>query len=38
MNQEDENVEIEQQINIEENKVLNSEVKQMEPVEDAFPK
>ena len=38
MNQEDENVEIEQQINIEENKVSKSEVKEMEPVEDAFPK
>ena len=32
MNQEDENVEIEQQINIEENKVSKLEVKEMEPV------
>ena len=37
MNQENENFEIEQQINIEENKVSKSEVKEMEPVEDAFP-
>ena len=37
MNQEDENVKIEQQINIEENKVSNSEVKEMELVENAFP-
>ena len=37
MNQEDENIEIEHQINIEENKVSKSEVKEMEPVEDASP-
>ena len=37
MNQEDENVKIEQQINIEENKVSKSEVKEIQPVEDAFP-
>ena len=36
VNQEDENVKIEQQINIEENKSPRSEVKEMEPVEDAF--
>ena len=36
MNQEDENVKIEQQINIEENKVSKSEVKEMEPIEDSF--
>ena len=38
LNQEDENIENEQQINIEENKVSKSEVKEMEPIEDDFPK
>ena len=37
MNLEEENIEIEQQINIEENKVANSEVKETEPVEDTSP-
>ena len=37
MNQEDENIEIEHQINIEENKVSKLEVKEMDPVEDDFP-
>ena len=37
MNQDDENIKIEQQINIEENKVSELEVKEMEPVEDVFP-
>ena len=37
MNQEDENIEIEQQINIEENKVSKSKVKEIEPVGDVFP-
>ena len=37
MNEEEENIETEQQINIEENKVSKSEVKEMDPVEDAFP-
>ena len=37
LNQEDENIEIEQQINVEENKVSKSEVKEVEPVEDASP-
>ena len=37
MNQEEENIEIEQKINIEENKVSKSEVKEIEPVEDASP-
>ena len=37
LNQEDENIEIEQQINIEENKVSKLEVKEIEPVEDALP-
>ena len=37
MNLEEENIEIEQQINSEENKVSESEVKEMEPVEDASP-
>ena len=36
-NQEDENIEIEQQINVEENKVSKSEVKEIEPEEDALP-
>ena len=36
MNQEDENTEIEQQINIKENKVSKLEVKEMEPVEGGF--
>ena len=36
-NQEDENIEIEQQTNVEENKVSKSEVKEVEPVEDASP-
>ena len=38
MTQEHENVEVEQQINVEENKVSKSEVKEIEPVEDASPK
>jgi len=37
LNQEDEKFEIEQQINIEENKVSKSDVKEIKPVEDAFP-
>ena len=37
LNQEDENIEIEQQINVEENKVSKSEVKEVEPVEDVLP-
>ena len=37
LNQEDENIEIEQQINVEENKVSKSEVKEVEPIEDAYP-
>ena len=37
MNQEVENIEIEQQINVVENKVSKSEVKEIEPVEDASP-
>ena len=37
LNQEDENIEIEQQINIEENKVSKSKVKEIEPVEYALP-
>ena len=36
LNEEDENIEIEQQINIEENKVSKLEVKEIEPVEDAL--
>ena len=36
VNQEYENVKIEQQINIEENKVSESEIKKMELVEDVF--
>ena len=36
-NQEDEKIEIEQQINIKENKFSKSEVKEIEPVEDALP-
>ena len=35
-NQEDENIELEQQINVEENKVSKSEVKEVEPVEDVL--
>ena len=37
LNQEDENIEIEQQINIEENKFSKSEMKEIEAIEDAFP-
>ena len=37
LKQEDENIESEQQINIEENKVSKSEVKEIEQVEDASP-
>ena len=37
MNQENKKFEMEQQINIEENKVSKSEVKEMDPVKDAFP-
>ena len=37
MGQEDEKIEIEQQINIEENKVSKSEVKEIEPIECNFP-
>ena len=36
MNQEDENIEIEQQINIEENKVSKAKVKEVDPVEGTF--
>ena len=37
LNQEDENIELEQQINVEENKVSKLELKEVEPVEDASP-
>ena len=37
LNQEDEFIEIEQQINVEEKKVSKSEVKEVEPIEDASP-
>ena len=37
MNQEHENIELEQQINVEENKVSKSELKEVEPIEDASP-
>ena len=36
-NQEDENIELEHQINVEESKFSKSEVKEVEPIEDASP-